>query len=122
MNKLTRLFVPKLRSALQPIRRNASGHQVADQSKSESDSIVKKYWGDEVAFPERVIYRNNYTTGGWQVSKRETLMAETVAALFWWWVFWHLWHDWGHIEGHYGPPDPSQWSDAELGIPPDDVE
>uniref|UniRef100_A0A8D8VTM9 NADH dehydrogenase [ubiquinone] 1 beta subcomplex subunit 2, mitochondrial n=1 Tax=Cacopsylla melanoneura TaxID=428564 RepID=A0A8D8VTM9_9HEMI len=118
MNKFTR-FVPLLRSTLQPLRRNASGHHV---QQPKSNSIISKYLGDEPMFPEKVIYRNNFKTGGWQVPKKETFAAEVLAGCFWWWVFWHLWHDWGHITGHYHPPDPSQWSDAELGIPPDDVE
>lgn len=38
----------------------------------------------------------------------------------WWWIFWHLYWDWGHIVGEFPYPDASQWTDAELGIPPDD--
>lgn len=38
----------------------------------------------------------------------------------WWWILWHLWHDFDHIVGEFPYPDPSEWTDAELGIPPDE--
>lgn len=40
----------------------------------------------------------------------------------WWWIFWHLWHDYEHIIGEYPYPEVHLWTDAELGIPPDDEE
>lgn len=40
----------------------------------------------------------------------------------WWWIIWHLYWDWGHIVGEFPYPDTSLWTDAELGIPPDDDE
>merc|ERR1712126_377075 len=49
-------------------------------------------------------------------------MVEYAGAFVWWWVFWHLYHDYGHITGHFPMPDPSKWTDAELGIPPDDAD
>lgn len=41
-------------------------------------------------------------------------------AVMWWWIFWHFWHDWGHIVGEFPYPEPEKWTNAELGIPPDD--
>lgn len=40
----------------------------------------------------------------------------------WWWVCWHLYWDIGHIVGEFPYPDTSQWTDEELGIPPDDLD
>lgn len=42
--------------------------------------------------------------------------------VMWWWVIWHLYWDWGHIVGEFPYPDASAWTDAELGIPPDDID
>ncbi|KAL6267723.1 hypothetical protein P5V15_000794 [Pogonomyrmex californicus] len=46
--------------------------------------------------------------------------AEAIGGFMWWWILWHFWHDFGHIVGEFPYPDPSQWTDEELGIPPDD--
>lgn len=40
----------------------------------------------------------------------------------WWWILWHLYWDFGHIVGEFEYPDIAAWTDAELGIPPDDDE
>lgn len=40
----------------------------------------------------------------------------------WWWIIWHLYWEFGHIIGEFPYPDTSAWTDAELGIPPDDEE
>ncbi|KAM0731962.1 NADH dehydrogenase [ubiquinone] 1 beta subcomplex subunit 2, mitochondrial [Formica fusca] len=48
--------------------------------------------------------------------------AEIMGGVMWWWVLWHFWHDFGHIVGEFPYPDPSKWTDEELGIPPDDYE
>ncbi|PSN40136.1 NADH dehydrogenase [ubiquinone] 1 beta subcomplex subunit 2 [Blattella germanica] len=50
------------------------------------------------------------------------VLAEVIGGTMWWWIFWHLWHEWGHIVGEFDYPDPSKWTDEELGIPPDDEE
>ncbi|KAJ9583100.1 hypothetical protein L9F63_022543 [Diploptera punctata] len=50
------------------------------------------------------------------------VMADALGGIMWWWIFWHLWHEWGHIVGEFEYPDPSKWTDEELGIPPDDEE
>lgn len=45
-----------------------------------------------------------------------------LIAVMWWWILWHLYWDWGHIVGEFEYPDVSKWTDAELGIPPDDFD
>ncbi|KAL0121832.1 hypothetical protein PUN28_006947 [Cardiocondyla obscurior] len=54
------------------------------------------------------------------VEKGWVYAAEFFGGLMWWWVLWHLWHDYGHIIGEFPYPEPSKWTDEELGIPPDD--
>ncbi|XP_046738032.1 NADH dehydrogenase [ubiquinone] 1 beta subcomplex subunit 2, mitochondrial-like [Diprion similis] len=54
--------------------------------------------------------------------KKITISTEVVAGIAWWWILWHLWHDYEHITGEFEYPDPSKWTDEELGIPPDDVD
>ncbi|XP_066581864.1 NADH dehydrogenase [ubiquinone] 1 beta subcomplex subunit 2, mitochondrial-like [Prorops nasuta] len=46
--------------------------------------------------------------------------AKVLGGIMWWWIFWHLYHEFGHIVGDYDYPDPSKWTDEELGIPPED--
>ncbi|PNJ51978.1 NDUFB2 isoform 10 [Pongo abelii] len=38
----------------------------------------------------------------------------------WFWILWRFWHDSEEVLGHFPYPDPSKWTDEELGIPPDD--
>ncbi|XP_063237024.1 probable NADH dehydrogenase [ubiquinone] 1 beta subcomplex subunit 2, mitochondrial [Bacillus rossius redtenbacheri] len=49
-------------------------------------------------------------------------VANTLGTLMWWWVLWHLYHQYDHIIGEFDYPDISAWTDEELGIPPDDEE
>ncbi|KAI5722752.1 hypothetical protein M8J76_013062 [Diaphorina citri] len=121
MNKSTSLF-SNLRKVLTPLRRKASGHHEVKKTSDTSNGFLSKYWDDKPMFPENVIYRNNYGTGGIHVPKKNITVANLAGGCLWCWILWHIWHDYGHITGHFYPPDPSQWTDEELGIPPDDVE
>ncbi|XP_064095494.1 NADH dehydrogenase [ubiquinone] 1 beta subcomplex subunit 2, mitochondrial-like [Macrobrachium nipponense] len=53
-------------------------------------------------------------------SKVTVLKAEAVGTVMWWWVLYHLFTEPEHITGEFPYPDPAKWTDAELGIPPDD--
>ncbi|XP_018400313.1 PREDICTED: uncharacterized protein LOC108777833 [Cyphomyrmex costatus] len=64
------------------------------------------------------VYRNI----GMAEEKKWVYTAEAFGGLMWWWILWHFWHDFGHIVGEFPYPDPSKWTDEELGIPPDDYE
>ncbi|XP_046982331.1 NADH dehydrogenase [ubiquinone] 1 beta subcomplex subunit 2, mitochondrial-like [Schistocerca americana] len=55
-------------------------------------------------------------------AKITIFLAEAVGAYMWWWILWHLWHEPEHITGEFPYPDPSKWTDEELGIPPDEEE
>jgi len=65
-----------------------------------------------------------YRTGNTKHSKRTLIMAEGASAFMWWWFLWHLWHEPEHLfVGEFGDyVDPSKWTNAELGVPPDDYE
>ncbi|CRL06285.1 CLUMA_CG019091, isoform A [Clunio marinus] len=54
--------------------------------------------------------------------KSVLIAANVISGIMWWWVMWHLWHEPEHIIGEFDYPDPSKWTNAELGIPPDDFE
>ncbi|XP_017267164.1 NADH dehydrogenase [ubiquinone] 1 beta subcomplex subunit 2, mitochondrial isoform X1 [Kryptolebias marmoratus] len=57
-----------------------------------------------------------------QLTKKQQFDAEVISGLMWFWILWHFWHDSDAVLGHFPWPDPSQWTDEELGIPPDDEE
>uniref|UniRef100_A0A182QYZ7 NADH dehydrogenase [ubiquinone] 1 beta subcomplex subunit 2, mitochondrial n=1 Tax=Anopheles farauti TaxID=69004 RepID=A0A182QYZ7_9DIPT len=48
--------------------------------------------------------------------------AQVAGGFMWWWVLWHLFHEYEHITGEFDYPDPSAWTNAELGIPADDLD
>ena len=55
------------------------------------------------------------------------ILATGTMTLIYWWIFWHVFTEPGHMLGgsYWGEfdfPDPTQWTDKELGIPPDDYE
>ncbi|XP_050599037.1 NADH dehydrogenase [ubiquinone] 1 beta subcomplex subunit 2, mitochondrial-like [Bombus affinis] len=52
--------------------------------------------------------------------RRWKITAECIGGIVWWWIFWNAWHDYEHIIGHFPEIRPIEWSDEELGIPPDD--
>jgi len=63
-----------------------------------------------------------YRTGPTKHSKKTTYGAQMVGGLMWWWIMWHLWHEPEHLFGEFPYPDVSKWTNAELGIPPDDYD
>ncbi|XP_007532142.1 NADH dehydrogenase [ubiquinone] 1 beta subcomplex subunit 2, mitochondrial [Erinaceus europaeus] len=54
------------------------------------------------------------------LTRSQVIQAEFFSATMWFWILWRFWHDWEAVLGHFPYPDPSQWTDEELGIPPDD--
>ncbi|XP_034258651.1 NADH dehydrogenase [ubiquinone] 1 beta subcomplex subunit 2, mitochondrial [Pantherophis guttatus] len=48
------------------------------------------------------------------------VIGEASSGLMWFWILWRFWHDPDEVLGHFPFPDPSLWTDEELGIPPDD--
>ncbi|XP_042867769.1 NADH dehydrogenase [ubiquinone] 1 beta subcomplex subunit 2, mitochondrial-like [Penaeus japonicus] len=55
-----------------------------------------------------------------KASKFTLFKAEMVGAVMWWWILYHLMTEPEHITGEFPYPDPSKWSNEELGIPADD--
>ncbi|XP_047349369.1 NADH dehydrogenase [ubiquinone] 1 beta subcomplex subunit 2, mitochondrial-like [Vespa velutina] len=55
-------------------------------------------------------------------NKHFILAAEVLGGIAWWWFLYRMWHDYKHLIGHFEYPNPSKWTDEELGIPPDDYD
>ncbi|KAM5255526.1 NADH dehydrogenase [ubiquinone] 1 beta subcomplex subunit 2, mitochondrial [Ctenodactylus gundi] len=53
-------------------------------------------------------------------TRAEVVRAEMLSGAMWFWILWRFWHDSDAVLGHFPYPDPSQWTDEELGILPDD--
>ncbi|XP_066446368.1 NADH dehydrogenase [ubiquinone] 1 beta subcomplex subunit 2, mitochondrial [Eleutherodactylus coqui] len=51
-----------------------------------------------------------------EVTKPQTRLAEALQGLMWFWILWHFWHSPSDVLGHFPYPDPSEWTDEELGI------
>lgn len=47
------------------------------------------------------------------------VITECMGGVMWWWILWNLYHEHDHITGHFPYPRPIEWTDEELGIPPD---
>lgn len=62
----------------------------------------------------------NYRKGAPSAGKNVERMSVGIMALMWWWILWHLFTEYGHITGEFKYPKASEWTDEELGIPPDD--
>ncbi|XP_028745169.1 NADH dehydrogenase [ubiquinone] 1 beta subcomplex subunit 2, mitochondrial [Peromyscus leucopus] len=56
------------------------------------------------------------------LTRNQKIQAEFISSLMWFWILWRFWHDSDAVLGHFSYPDPSQWTDEELGIPPDEEE
>merc|ERR1712154_482487 len=54
--------------------------------------------------------------------KQVMYKAEFLGFVMWYWILYHLYKEPDHITGHFEYPDPSKWTDEELGIPGDDEE
>ncbi|XP_028624240.1 NADH dehydrogenase [ubiquinone] 1 beta subcomplex subunit 2, mitochondrial [Grammomys surdaster] len=55
-----------------------------------------------------------------QPTQSQVIQAEFLSSFMWFWILWRFWHDSDAVLGHFSYPDPSKWTDEELGIPPDD--
>ncbi|GBM43514.1 hypothetical protein AVEN_96180-1 [Araneus ventricosus] len=43
-------------------------------------------------------------------------VADGLNCFMWWWIFVHLWYQWGHVAGEFDYPEPAKWTDADLGV------
>jgi hypothetical protein len=53
---------------------------------------------------------------------RQSQILRYALGFMWFWVFYSFWKKSEDFFGHAPYPDTSQWTDKELGIPPDDLE
>lgn len=82
------------------------------------DPYPHKYFREE-KFPQTECYRENWDyPKGFDVTITRGIW---MMRLFWAYFFWNLFHDPAAIWGHATFPDPSKWTDEELGIPPLDA-
>lgn len=56
----------------------------------------------------------HYRNTGLQWSLCYRITNELLMASMWYWIMFHFYFE----EGHPHSPDPSKWTDEELGIPP----
>ena len=47
-------------------------------------------------------------------------LPDAILLTMWWWILWGCFSDPGHVFGKYHDIVPSEFTDEELGIPPDD--
>jgi hypothetical protein len=74
-----------------------------------------KYFNEKV-YPNLHCYRENWE---WNENMtKETRNSIWGMRIFWAWFFYNFFHDPGALFGHHTFPDPSKWTDEELGIPP----
>ncbi|XP_019471126.1 NADH dehydrogenase [ubiquinone] 1 beta subcomplex subunit 2, mitochondrial, partial [Meleagris gallopavo] len=57
-----------------------------------------------------------------ELTRSQVVRSELLSGFMWFWILWHFWHSSDSVLGHFPYPDPSAWTDEELGIPPDDAE
>ncbi|KAM9276580.1 NADH dehydrogenase [ubiquinone] 1 beta subcomplex subunit 2, mitochondrial [Cariama cristata] len=57
-----------------------------------------------------------------ELTRAQVIRSEVLSGFMWFWILWHFWHNSDMVLGHFPYPDPSAWTDEELGIPPDDAE
>ncbi|XP_016159377.1 PREDICTED: NADH dehydrogenase [ubiquinone] 1 beta subcomplex subunit 2, mitochondrial [Ficedula albicollis] len=57
-----------------------------------------------------------------ELTRAQVIRGEVLSGFMWFWILWQFWHNSDMVLGHFPYPDPSAWTDEELGIPPDDEE
>jgi len=96
-----RLILPALnRQAVQGVRKAST--EAADSKLADKYTNAWRYREPNLDVLPSTMFKANY-----------------IATLMWYWILFHCWYDWGRLTGH-GLPDPKDWTDEELGIPPDD--
>ena len=112
MNNRLPLFASKV------LRRCVPKYSEAPSRKLYTDQIYPypySYFNDKI-YPSYDFYRENWEhTEG---MKREGRNSIWGMRFFWTYFFWSFFHNPGALFGHHTLPDPSMWTDEELGIPP----
>lgn len=76
-------------------------------------NYINKRW------PSQFCYRETYPCLSWK--KTEGQVAEGMAVFFWTYIWCNVFADPLVFLGHYNMPDPTAFTDEELGIPPDEA-
>ncbi|XP_026482199.1 NADH dehydrogenase [ubiquinone] 1 beta subcomplex subunit 2, mitochondrial-like [Ctenocephalides felis] len=83
---------------------------------SSATKLHKQTLGNQI-----VQVRNHGGTANYRCASRPSkeikLLGELTGALMWYWCLYHIWTEPDHILGEFPYPDPSKWTDEELGIP-----
>lgn len=74
---------------------------------------------NEVRHPGMLMYRETWIYP--EFSKKHDREGKIAYRLFWLYFFFMCFDRPELIFGHFNEPDPSKWTDEELGIPPDDL-
>ncbi|KAL3882966.1 hypothetical protein ACJMK2_029359 [Sinanodonta woodiana] len=79
---------------------------------------------------QRLVHLNSVRhSGGWQYrslkspdSKPHKFAADALFFFMWYWIMYRFWREPELFLGHFRDqwPNPSKWTDEELGIPPED--
>jgi len=105
-----------------PILKGGSA-AVTSTTKSESGGALG-FFKSLVLVPEHPKLHQGYLyreAGNLQGSSQAT-SAKILLSLVWYYIFYNLWSHSENLFGHMAYPDTSKWTNAELGIPPDDEE
>ncbi|KAI6233158.1 Protein F44G4.2 [Aphelenchoides fujianensis] len=80
----------------------------------------KEYWGS----PEKGdILMKEWYYREWPQNKTylDRVITMALTSFFWFWVLYHLVRDWKIFTGHFYMPYMEEFTDEELGIPPDNA-
>lgn len=83
------------------------------------------YDGDYRGSPEKgdtLLPDNFYRTPTLGRTYVDRVLSYVISAVIWFWFSYHMYYHSGHILGHWYMPYLHEFSDAELGIPPDSAE
>lgn len=124
ISRLVRLNRQRLFGTSTPKRGGGGGggdHAHGHGHEAPKDGLFMKLMADPVHPREHQGYF--YREAGNLQGRSNAAIAKIGVVLAWWWIFYHVLNERSHlIFGHHEYPDTAKWTDAELGIPPDDEE
>lgn len=114
-----------LRSGLDLFRRSsrllAGGRANAQPSRKIATEGLDPYPYDYInnkKWPSQHNYRETWSEPPWLT--RQNTVGIWLMRVFWTYIFTMTFYDPGAIYGHFVSPDPSIFTDEQLGIPPDE--
>ncbi|BFZ24641.1 hypothetical protein BsWGS_27680 [Bradybaena similaris] len=61
-----------------------------------------------------------YRAAAFKESPSVYYAGEVLSFILWYWILYHCWFEWEHLAPPYKYPDPSTFTNEELGIPADE--